>query len=333
MADTDLYRLVYSSKLVKGQEIDLNGLCSHAAEKNRKRFISGALLFNLDTLDFLQILEGPKLEIDLLWLVMKDDMRHYNVKIHYNAPLTKRGYNEWGMLVGSEKDWKLMRMLLASSESKLISTFDDLFRKKIPTTHGTKGLSNLDSSNGQGGPLCRILFSSYLVKADDSKSQLDSDYIELVASICNKSAPGNKCVGMSGVLVFNDRKLQLIKVLEGPEDHVDNLWEAIRQDPRHTDIVLLEMKRDISQRSCSEWGLLVGQQKDWNRLKTSLPPCIPEKIIASFDKAYYISGTSDKKEDRTGPSYAITLQVEQKTKKANDASSSRKVVSSACIVL
>ena len=66
-----------------------------------------------------------------------------------------------------------------------------------------------------------------------SKSFEKSDISEILERARRKNAAAN----ISGVLLFADN--DFIQVLEGPKEAVQNVFTAIRRDPRHAAVLVL----------------------------------------------------------------------------------------------
>ena len=67
------------------------------------------------------------------------------------------------------------------------------------------------------------------------------------------SARNNRELGITGVLMTSGGVF--FQVLEGPEEAVDRVYSAIAADPRHTNLVVLELEHDIASRSFPEWSM------------------------------------------------------------------------------
>jgi acylphosphatase len=62
----------------------------------------------------------------------------------------------------------------------------------------------------------------------------------------------NRALGITGVLLyFNGNILQ---VLEGDQEEVDNLYKVISEDPRHAQVIQL-YRSPIEQRSFTDWSM------------------------------------------------------------------------------
>ena len=76
-------------------EHHIPALLKHARESNRTHDITGMLLF-LDG-GFLQMLEGPALEIDAVFESIARDPRHTRVTPLLREPILRRRFSEWTM--------------------------------------------------------------------------------------------------------------------------------------------------------------------------------------------------------------------------------------------
>lgn len=134
-----LVRLVYSSSLnppddFLGKEDELvESIRARAEKKNKERQVSGVLLYNKQSKEVIQVLEGQKDTVLSLFhdVIAKDD-RHKQVTIQVEKEVVDRDYKEWGMLAGGAKDWKAVKLTLpASVEGKKVASFDEAFAQKI----------------------------------------------------------------------------------------------------------------------------------------------------------------------------------------------------------
>ncbi|GAB3770002.1 hypothetical protein GCM10028818_07070 [Spirosoma horti] len=97
------------------------------------------------------------------------------------------------------------------------------------------------------------------------------------------SQKNNRALGITGILLYFNGSI--IQVLEGPEERVKSLYEVIRRDPQHTQVIKL-YSDPIEQRSFSDWsmGYKTLSAHELDHLKQELPfisdPYIPivEKI-------------------------------------------------------
>lgn len=89
-------RVIYVSKAVRPMgERDLTALLEQARKKNAQLGITGMLLYRDG--DFLQVLEGPKDGVLLLYSRIIRDQRHHAVTTLANADVPERGFGDWSM--------------------------------------------------------------------------------------------------------------------------------------------------------------------------------------------------------------------------------------------
>ena len=77
--------------------------------------------------------------------------------------------------------------------------------------------------------------------------------------LVDKASRRNKSLNITGVLSFDNGRFG--QILEGKPKDVELLWEVIQQDPRHSNVVSLGMKR-INSRRFANWSMrLCGQEE------------------------------------------------------------------------
>lgn len=76
----------------------------------------------------------------------------------------------------------------------------------------------------------------------------DEDLVELLA----KSRRNNAAAGISGMLLYHEGSF--LQVLEGPEEAVENLYERICKDTRHSEAILL-FRREHDHRQFDNWTM------------------------------------------------------------------------------
>lgn len=74
-----------------------------------------------------------------------------------------------------------------------------------------------------------------------------------VDQITARAAAKNAAMEVTGVLFASGGLF--VQVLEGPEDAVMILYEAISEDPRHKDVLLLDLERPVTQRLFPDWHM------------------------------------------------------------------------------
>ena len=92
--------------------------------------------------------------------------------------------------------------------------------------------------------IIRIIYVSKL-----SSDNLSSDDLTQILAVAQKN---NAAANISGFLLFNYR--HFLQALEGPSDAVTHIYEKIKQDPRHHDVMLIE-SRAVKQREFSHWRM------------------------------------------------------------------------------
>ena len=60
-----------------------------------------------------------------------------------------------------------------------------------------------------------------------------------IEQILETSRRNNEAVGVTGALMFNNGCFA--QILEGPREAVEKTFERIQRDPRHSDVVLLDL--------------------------------------------------------------------------------------------
>ncbi|HET9512113.1 MAG TPA: BLUF domain-containing protein [Sphingomonas sp.] len=91
--------------------------------------------------------------------------------------------------------------------------------------------------------LRRLIYTSRATGRDQRDAKHD---------ILAQSRRNNGMDGISGILWSNgDRYLQ---VLEGPTASIDDAFDRIRHDPRHTDVVILD-DRGVADRQFGDWAM------------------------------------------------------------------------------
>lgn len=92
-----MHTIVYSSQISSKEPIDhlLKNITSVAQKNNYKQEITGVLFFHNNR--FLQIIEGPKDELQQLMLKLKKDPRHRHIEILIDEAIENRSFEEWDM--------------------------------------------------------------------------------------------------------------------------------------------------------------------------------------------------------------------------------------------
>jgi len=134
------YKIVYISQLNPPEELIgreeemVEVIRQKASDWNKSVNVGGVLLFNVETHDLLQLLEGEKDEVQKLFAAIAKDPRHKNVRQLVGRETSECTYTEWGMLKGGSRDWKAVKTLLPKSvKGKAVATFEEAFASPIET--------------------------------------------------------------------------------------------------------------------------------------------------------------------------------------------------------
>ena len=92
------------------------------------------------------------------------------------------------------------------------------------------------------------LLSHLIYSSASTRPMQDSDLVELL----EHSRQNNAQSGITGMLLYENGSF--FQVLEGEPDAVDQLFERIRQDPRHTKTVII-IREPIAKRAFGDWTM------------------------------------------------------------------------------
>jgi len=85
---------------------------------------------------------------------------------------------------------------------------------------------------------------------------------QIIKDILRTSVHHNSAMTIGGLLCFNPRDLSVVQVLEGPPFALKSLYERIKADSRHTDIVLTSEEILFNRADChfdAGWGMLQSE--------------------------------------------------------------------------
>ena len=84
-----------------------------------------------------------------------------------------------------------------------------------------------------------------------------------IAQILEASRANNRAAGVTGALMFNSGCFA--QILEGPLAGIEAIFERIQRDPRHTDVLLLDLS-PIAKRGFASWSMaFVGSSPEDGR--------------------------------------------------------------------
>ncbi len=80
-----------------------------------------------------------------------------------------------------------------------------------------------------------------------------------IAGILDAARENNRRAGITGALLFSGGRFA--QVLEGPRSALEDLFETIECDPRHSDVIILHF-HPIEARSFGDWSMAYAGQSD-----------------------------------------------------------------------
>lgn len=96
----DLFETSYTSSAITPFYMhELSELCGAAQAHNEQHDITGVLSFDQNTRKFMQILEGPKTQVESLMNSILQDSRHADITIRFQNPIETRCYGQWSMFL------------------------------------------------------------------------------------------------------------------------------------------------------------------------------------------------------------------------------------------
>ncbi len=118
-----MYEIIYRSLASPGlQEEDLVKILANSRYNNKQHAISGVLLYFNNS--FLQILEGERNDLELLYSKIEIDRRHNHSKIISAGAINERMFGDWSMSFKS----------LSEDELSLLPGYTDLPAGAINST-------------------------------------------------------------------------------------------------------------------------------------------------------------------------------------------------------
>ncbi|WP_258099872.1 BLUF domain-containing protein [Marinoscillum pacificum] len=124
-SDSPLYRLVYSS--VRSESCDqdcIDKILASSVKNNPSKELTGMLLYSEDR--FIQILEGPLVNVMETYNMILKDPRHGGSVIRYCAPTEERYFEDWHMGSKSIEEHALeFKTDISSEEKKLYNSLAD----------------------------------------------------------------------------------------------------------------------------------------------------------------------------------------------------------------
>jgi hypothetical protein len=94
-SDTLLSAIYISSAAIRMSAADLAKLLEKSRENNKKRGITGMLLYRNG--EFMQVIEGPAAKIEDLLKTLEKDKRHWGMQILHRSVIPERRFSQWQM--------------------------------------------------------------------------------------------------------------------------------------------------------------------------------------------------------------------------------------------
>lgn len=98
---TALYRLIYASISESLSKQDIEDILDTSESWNAAHEITGALIFT--SRFFMQILEGPRSEVEFIFAKIREDERHRSVKTIAAHATDERLFGDWSMRYFGER--------------------------------------------------------------------------------------------------------------------------------------------------------------------------------------------------------------------------------------
>ncbi len=114
-----LRQIIYTSKVnPKNEKACLSEISQASAHNNSLRNITGILFF--DGKHFFQILEGFSQDVEKTFDRIKNDIRHYEVTIIFDAAIRSRDFPDWNssMVMTEVSEWEYVKTFCNSAELK-----------------------------------------------------------------------------------------------------------------------------------------------------------------------------------------------------------------------
>lgn len=128
MNSVKLTHLIYTSAAAAGFDTtQLKPILQIARRKNAQHSITGMLLYTAGS--FFQVLEGEKVDLEALFVIIAADPCHRNVTKIIHEPIAQRAFGDWSMGFSAPEP----------SELSSIEGFNDFFQQGISLTNLQSG--------------------------------------------------------------------------------------------------------------------------------------------------------------------------------------------------
>ena len=128
--NTDLYRLVYVSVASPGlTDADILTILNTSQSNNDERFLTGFLAHNGE--GFMQILEGPQEEVELIYSRILKDTRHSSVQQIIGESIAQRAFPNWSMNYHRVDGPPGSSMMIARNEDAVDGLMDGVTDREV----------------------------------------------------------------------------------------------------------------------------------------------------------------------------------------------------------
>lgn len=113
--------------------------------------------------------------------------------------------------------------------------------------------------------------------------------LEDIASVAEKKNQEHDLTGIlmtSGGIFF--------QVFEGPQESVDRLWETLQIDPRHKDILLLQVEEGVEKRAFPDWRMKRLNLDDRSGGQVELLRAIMQTVLKQMQMIYDLTGVLER---------------------------------------
>eukprot|EP00924_Labyrinthula_sp_SR-Ha-C_P016137 maker-scaffold_4-snap-gene-20.49-mRNA-1 protein AED:0.16 eAED:0.16 QI:0/1/0.5/1/0/0/2/969/279 len=258
----DLYqRIVYSSRLATESTEDAETAMRYifkASEANNKaRGICSMIYFDLHSFLIVQLLEGPKEKVEELFIKISQDQRHSRVTrvVFQQIRESEKWYKKVGLTRGAIDDINMLK-----------EKMKELGEENVAESKLT-GAQILDLPTMDVLPIAGDFDLSYLRLTYHSKFRAGTnrDLIFDMQEIVEKAQKKN------------ERMLDVFQCLEGPNNKVMQLYEEIKRDTRHENVVTLLLEKP-SVRRYRTWGMVWASKEAKDVLLSSVPKNILSQL-------------------------------------------------------
>ena len=128
VVEEELKHVIYISRPTHFDHMVLEDILTTSRNNNPAKRITGNLIYHADL--FLQMLEGPELEVNKLYNTICADSRHSEVVKLRDEYFRARLFASWAMKNDSHQSWMLSRSEIAKlSSEEALQLFDRLARE------------------------------------------------------------------------------------------------------------------------------------------------------------------------------------------------------------